>query len=282
MIPLTQPDVIAHQAVTPWTLTTQVEQDLLLCRAMRAIFEDDFLAKQVAMRGGTLLHKVHLAPPTRYSEDIDLVVIGDREEGHIKLALRRVLKDVLGDPRASQWATDFVLAFRNVGKPSRILRMKYAVPSISHPGTRLGIQIEANVSERRPYRDIQKLPFTYPFRGEQPHFEINGFEIHEMLGTKLRALFQRDKGRDLYDLYWALTQAAPTVNPQQVIEAFNYYLQLEGVVVKRATFADALQVKVGRRGFRTDMESLLRPGATYNVEQAFALVQTKLLALLPD
>jgi len=68
MIPLTQPDIIAHESITPWPLATQVEQDLLLCRSMRAIFRDDFLSTQVAMRGGTLLHKVHLAPPSRYSE----------------------------------------------------------------------------------------------------------------------------------------------------------------------------------------------------------------------
>ena len=56
----------------------KVEQDYLLCRALEAIFEDRFLASQVAMRGGTVLHKGRLAPATRYSEDIDLVLVGER------------------------------------------------------------------------------------------------------------------------------------------------------------------------------------------------------------
>jgi predicted nucleotidyltransferase component of viral defense system len=47
----------------------QVEQDLLLCRAIEALFKDKFLSSQLSMRGGTLLHKVHLAPASRYSED---------------------------------------------------------------------------------------------------------------------------------------------------------------------------------------------------------------------
>jgi predicted nucleotidyltransferase component of viral defense system len=84
MIALTQKDVLAHQVLVPWSEPYQVEQDLLLCLAMRAIFEDQFLAGQVAMRGGTVLHKVHLAPAARYSEDIDLVAVGDRPEGHIR------------------------------------------------------------------------------------------------------------------------------------------------------------------------------------------------------
>jgi len=122
MTPLTRRDVLAHQAHVPWPSQRQVEQDLLLCRAMAAIFNDRFLHSQVAMRGGTLLHKVHLAPPSRYSEDIDLVVFGDRPEQHIRRALRRVLSDVLGAPKTSAWGA-ITLAIRNSVKPSRVLRM---------------------------------------------------------------------------------------------------------------------------------------------------------------
>lgn len=73
-----QRDIITWREHAPWPEDTQVEQDLLLTRAMVAIFSDPFLSEQVAMRGGTVLHKVHLAPAARYSEDIDLVLVGDR------------------------------------------------------------------------------------------------------------------------------------------------------------------------------------------------------------
>jgi predicted nucleotidyltransferase component of viral defense system len=56
---------------------------------MVALFDDKFQSSQVAMRGGTLLHKVHLAPAARYSEDIDLVVVGPRPAEHIRRAIRR-------------------------------------------------------------------------------------------------------------------------------------------------------------------------------------------------
>ena len=69
MTPITRQDILAHQAVVPWAAQYQVEQDPLLCRAMVALFDDAFLSSQVAMRGGTFLHKVHLAPAARYSED---------------------------------------------------------------------------------------------------------------------------------------------------------------------------------------------------------------------
>lgn len=83
---------------------------------LAALFNDRFLRTQIAMRGGTLLHKVHLAPASRYSEDIDLVVFGDRPEEHIRKALRRVLVDVVGNPKTSAWGT-LSLAIRNAVRP---------------------------------------------------------------------------------------------------------------------------------------------------------------------
>ncbi|HAB17137.1 MAG TPA: nucleotidyl transferase AbiEii/AbiGii toxin family protein, partial [Verrucomicrobiales bacterium] len=121
-IPITRQDILAHQAIVPWAAQYQVEQDLLLCRTMVALFGDAFLRTQIAMRGGTLLHKVYRAPASHYSEDIDLVVVGTRPEDHVRRAIRRVLSDVLGTRKASVWDT-LKLAVRNTVKPSRVLRM---------------------------------------------------------------------------------------------------------------------------------------------------------------
>ena len=59
----------------PWIDNAQIEQDLIICRALVSIFSDEFLASQLAFRGGTALHKLYLSPQPRYSEDIDLVQI---------------------------------------------------------------------------------------------------------------------------------------------------------------------------------------------------------------
>ena len=281
MTPLTRRDILAHQTAVPWPTQRQVEQDLILCRAMAALFNDRFLRTQIAMRGGTLLHKVHLAPASRYSEDIDLVVFGDRPEEHIRKALRRVLVDVVGNPKTSVWDA-LGLAIRNTVKPSRVLRMTYSVPSVSEPGTMLDIVVEANVSERTPHRPIVEIPFEFSFREAAVKTLINGYEIHEMLGTKMRALFQRRRGRDLFDLYWALTLANPPVDPAGIIESFQHYLRQEGNTAGRAEFIGILESHLGDRGFCSDMEQLLRTGANYDPQEAGEYVKAKLLKLLPD
>jgi len=281
MNPLTRRDVIAHQASVPWPLQRQVEQDLLLCLAMAALFNDEFLRSQIAMRGGTLLHKVHLAPAARYSEDIDLVVYGDRPDAHIAKAIKRVLGGVFGKPTDSIWDT-IQLAIRNVVKPSQVLRLTYSVPSVSEPGTTLDVVVEANVTERKPHRAIVQIPFEFTYRDTTIKSALKGYDLHEMLGTKMRALFQRKRGRDLFDLYWALTRATPAVDPVIVIDSFQHYLAQEGGSAARAEFISILDSHLADRGFCNDMIPLLRVGLDYDPQTAGAFVKAKLLELLPE
>ena len=280
MTPITRQDILAHQAVVPWGAQYQVEQDLLLCRAMVALFDDAFLSSQIAMRGGTLLHKVHLAPPARYSEDIDLVVVGTRPAEHIRRAIRRVLTNVLGAPKASVWDT-LKLAIRNTVKPSRVLRMTYSTRSIIEPGRTLEIVVEANVTERKPHRAVVEMPFSFPFRDKSIQTRVKGFDIHEMLGTKMRAMFQRKRGRDLFDLYWALTKSPSPVDPAAIIASFQHYLKQEGTKAGRAEFVGILEAHLKDRGFCSDMEPLLRNGINYDPQTAGSYVKANLLKLLP-
>lgn len=283
MTVLTMQDVLSHQAAVPWPELYQVEQDLLLSLAMHAIFQDTFLSKQVAMRGGTVLHKVHLAPAARYSEDIDLVVVGDRPEEHIRKALMRVLRDVLGREQSSVW-TALKLAVRNAARPSRILRCIFKVPSVAEPGRTLTIEVEVNVTERTPKFELQRLSFELLFREDLKQAMIVSYNVNEMLGTKMRAMFQRKKGRDLFDLYWALTaQSAVPVDANAIIAAFTHYMQDEGTHVPRDEFLAHLRICVAdKAGFCVDMIPLLKRELDYDPAQAAAVVELELLSALPE
>jgi predicted nucleotidyltransferase component of viral defense system len=275
---LTQQDILAHQQEVPWPNLYQVEQDLLLCQSMIAIFNDEFLSKEVAMRGGTVLHKVHLAPACRYSEDIDLVAVGKRPKEHIRAAIKRVLTPILGKHKSSIWAT-LKLAVRNASRPSEILRVIYEVPSVSTPGRTLTIEIEANVTERMPHKPVQTLPFAVPYRDRSLSANIISYDLHEMLGTKMRALFQRKKGRDLFDLYRAITLT--NVSHDEIIRAFQHYMSEEETVVPRSEFDEHLDRCLKNPGFCSDMKPLLLTGVEYDPLQAAEVVRERLLSLLP-
>lgn len=174
----------------PWSDNAQVEQDLIISRALVAIFSDEFLASQLAFRGGTALHKLYLSPQPRYSEDIDLVQINP---GPIKPILFR-----LGE----------VLAFmpERVTKQKRynntmLFRMESEIP----PTVPLRLKIEINCFEHFNELGLVKIPFEMENTWFSGRCEITTYQLNELLGTKFRALYQRKKGRDLFDLYVAST-----------------------------------------------------------------------------
>ena len=79
------------RAEAPWVQDFQVEQDLVISRALVAIFSEPVLHEALAFRGGTALYKLHLKPAARYSEDIDLIQTRAGPAGPMMEALRAVL-----------------------------------------------------------------------------------------------------------------------------------------------------------------------------------------------
>ena len=65
-------NIIAWGHVAPWAEQRQIEQDLVISRALVEMFSDAFLREELLFRGGTALNKLHFPEPFRYSEDIDL------------------------------------------------------------------------------------------------------------------------------------------------------------------------------------------------------------------
>lgn len=279
MISLTQLDVRRHKEIVPWVDDLQVEQDLLLSLSMIAIFEDAFLKEHIAMRGGTALHKIHLAPPARYSEDIDLVAITDRDEKHLAAGLKRVLRPVLGK-RADTAFDKLKLQVRNIFSPSRIIRIEYSVPSIMSRNRTMRIKIEVNVSERTPFMQPARLGYDVPFQDKVRSAEIVSFDLNEMLGTKMRALFQRDQGRDLFDLYSA--GIGRDFSAEKTIDAFMHYMAGEKKLVRREDFLKVFQRKRASAAFRRDMETLLRVELDYDFKTAADWIEKTLIQRLPQ
>src|ERR1700758_3267254 len=94
MIPMMH--IVAWGKTVPWVELRQVEQDLVICRALVEFFRDDSLREQVRFRGGTALNKLHFPKPLRYSEDIDLTRTTEGNLGPILDRMRAVLEPWMG------------------------------------------------------------------------------------------------------------------------------------------------------------------------------------------
>jgi predicted nucleotidyltransferase component of viral defense system len=79
------------RAQAPWIQDIQVEQDLVISRALVKIFAHPLLSDSLAFRGGTALYKLFLKPAARYSEHIDLVQMRAEPARPVMEALRSAL-----------------------------------------------------------------------------------------------------------------------------------------------------------------------------------------------
>ena len=106
-----------------------------------------------------------------------------------------------------------------------------------------------------------------------------------MLATKLRALLQRDRGRDLYDLAHAL-EVFEGLEVDRIGEVFGRYLALSGQAVSRAQAQARMFAKLANPRLLLDVRPLLpavRAEALTeeSAAEAFRLVFTTLVDRLP-
>ena len=125
--------IIGWRTQVPWNTNEQVEQDLIICRALIAIYNDEFLSSQLAFRGGTALHKLFLSPQSRYSEDIDLVQINPGPIKPILFRLGEVL-DFLPDRVTKQKRYNNIMLFRMESEipPTVQIRLKIEINCFEH------------------------------------------------------------------------------------------------------------------------------------------------------
>lgn len=174
------------RAEAPWIDDAQVEQDLVISRALVEIFSHPVLAEALALRGGTALSKLQLRPPARYSEDIDLVQTTAQPAGPMMNALRDVLEPWLGKPKWKQGEGRITFYFRYTAEGASPVPMR--------------LKVETNTREHFALYGLRKAPFKVASRWFEGACEIQTYELDELLGTKLRALYQRKQARDLFDL----------------------------------------------------------------------------------
>lgn len=249
----------------PWVQDSQVEQDLVISRALIEIFSHPLLRDALAFRGGTALYKLHLKPAARYSEDIDLVQTRAERAGPMMEALRGVLDPWLGQPQWKQ--TDGRVTF------------VYRFFSEETPPIGLRLKVEINSREHFSVYGFQKVPFRASSRWFEGECGINSYELDELLGTKLRALYQRKQGRDLFDLATAL--AHPAASPNRIVGAFLEYMKHGGHKITRALFEKNMAEKLRDPQFTADIGPLLASGYQWNIEAAAPLVMSRLIAILP-
>ncbi len=248
-----------------WRSDAQVEQDLIISRVLVEIFSDEFLGENLAFRGGTALYKLFLNPAPRYSEDIDLVQI---KKGPIKPILQRIGEKI-----------SFFEEPRVVKPKANNNTILYRFTSEVAPVQRLKLKIEINCREHFNILGWNYVPFEVNSDWFSGRCKITTYHLDELLGTKLRALYQRKKGRDLFDLFYVSQHA--DINPDKIIQCYREYMTF--VVSKPPSlkeFSNNLREKQTSPLFLGDMEGLLSPDIKYDQESAFKWFEANIVSVM--
>ena len=260
-------NIIAWSNTAPWSEQRQIEQDLIISRAVIEMFSDDFLKEELRFRGGTALNKLHFPEPLRYSEDIDLVRTTEGPIGPILDRMREVL-DWLGQANFEQSPVAPKLVFQ----------------ADAEDGGQLRLKVEINTREREAYDGAIFMTHAVDNPWYCGSAEVATFSNEEMLATKLRALLQRNKGRDLFDLAHAL--GVLDLNAARVAEMFVQYLDLQEQKMSRAQAEERMFAKLANPGFLKDIRPLLSADQAEQLtdgdtSDAFSNVFDALIAQLP-
>lgn len=247
----------------PWQMSEQIEQDLMISRALVELYNDPHIKETLVFRGGTALNKLFINPPSRYSEDIDFVQKKPEPIGPTFDTIKKLLNSWLGKPKWKVTQRGAKMVFKYVSANELPARLK----------------IEINTTEHLQVLPLKIVKFEVDSAWFKGSSEITTYELDELMATKLRALYQRRKGRDLFDIWY--TADRKLINLDRVFDTFSEYCIYNNVIIFREDFIKNLQQKRSRRDFYTDMSILLPSKFHWDFEEAYQFVFDKVICRLP-
>lgn len=242
---------------SPWRQDEFVEQDLILSRLLIELYSSKIISENLVFRGGTALHKLFLKIPYRYSEDLDFVQIKVGDIGTILTEIRKIIKHII--PKTPKYM-----------KSKSNNTLIYSYDAENPPNPKMKIKIEINTREHFAIDGIRNLKLECKSDWFTGSADIATFSTEELLATKLRALYQRRKGRDLFDL-WIAQELKP--NFAKTVKILKAYLDKANLSITKKEFLDNLSAKIEDPIFQNDITPLIRNSSEYNLKEAFEYVK---------
>ena len=200
----------------------------------------------------------------RYSEDIDLVQVNAEPIKETIDHLREVLS-WLGEPVVKQKKHNNTLVFR--------------VQPTDVGAGEIHLKVEINCKEHFSVFPMVRVPFSVKNDWFNGQCEVLTYELDELVGTKVRALYQRLKGRDLFDVYTALITGKLDI--ERVMTAYDRYLRF--VASHAPTYREFvlnMDEKMQNPEFLGDTTGLLRPGLTFEMQPSWEMVRDIIISHL--
>ena len=193
---LTQPQVQRYSTESGLRDIMIAEKEVVLTFLLQLLSERGILDR-LAFKGGTCLRKMFVGSQGRFSTDLDFTGIGEHDHEEIILDMMQAFEQPFHGiqftiPDGSYYETQDDLSWG--------VNPTYAHEWNASGASEIKLQISRRETptlppERRPQIEqsyFKVLPFAPA--------EINCLALPEILAEKIRACYQRNKARDIYDL----------------------------------------------------------------------------------
>ncbi|OGT05700.1 MAG: hypothetical protein A2103_02030 [Gammaproteobacteria bacterium GWF2_41_13] len=237
---------------------------MIISRALVALYSHPKIKNNLIFRGGTCLNKLILKKQARYSEDVDLVQKNSEPIGDTISAIRSVLDSWLGEPKRKLTERSVKLIYSYQSSEALVAKLK----------------IEINTTEHYHFLNHITVPYQVNSGWFSGKAEITTYQINELMGSKLRALYQRRKGRDLFDMWLMLENEHLAID--KLIKVFQGHCTNAQQIVTRTMFEKNLAEKAKHEDFRTEVKTLITADTNWDFEKAYTTVLHKVIARLPN
>lgn len=140
------------------------------------------------------------------------------------------------------------------------------------------LKIEINTTEHLHVEPLESFDFQVDSEWFQGNAPVVTYHLDELMATKLRALYQRRKGRDLFDLWYVLEKGL--IDCKRVLNIFSHYCKHNQESISRAMFEQSLFVKQKHTDFSSDIVQLLATHVPWQFDRAVKLVEKRLVSQL--
>ncbi len=267
---ISKANIIGWQSTTaPWPNEHLVEHDLILSRAICELYKNKHIQENLIFRGGTALHKLFFSHAGRFSEDLDFVQKSAGPIGDTVHAIRDCLDHWLGEPSWKQNQGRFTLNYKFETEIPPIVKRK--------------VKIEINTREHFSISPLIEKPFAMKNSWYSGSSLVLTYSLEELLGTKLRALYQRKKGRDLYDLWFVDNYTEQHVDYAKIRKIFLKYMEYSNQKITYSEFKQNIIKKQNDNSFNNDILPLLaaKYRESYDIQQAYQIILNNIVPELP-
>lgn len=226
-----------------------LERDYVIGWILKGLFEDDSLGEALVFKGGTALRKIYF-PNYRFSEDLDFTMTKSLTElgkNQIRIKLKNACQRVPTEtggrsypktyPKTYATGIELMLAdFKQtrdeLGEEAFVGKIQYVGPRGHRAGNPPRVKLDITLYEQ-VLLPLNNGPMLHPYSDVKDCYAVvPTYKLDEIVAEKLRAILQRTRSRDIYDLWYLLKFHKDALDTSTIYDVFKKKCEYKNVDFK--------------------------------------------------